>query len=45
MTELVWTGNAIGTRAIHAWSFQSTSGGVLGRTSESFEEGACKSHA
>ena len=37
MTKLVWTGNAIGTRAIHVWSFQSTSDGVLVRTSESFE--------
>lgn len=37
MTKLVWTGNAIGIHAIHVWSFQSTSDGVLVRTSESFE--------
>jgi hypothetical protein len=36
-SKLVWTGKAIGTRAIHVWSFQSTSAGVLVRTSESFE--------
>ena len=36
-TKLVWTGKAIGTRAIHVWSLQPTSAGVLVITSESFE--------
>ena len=36
-TKLVWTGMAIGTRAIHVWSLQSTPTGVLVCTSESFE--------
>jgi Polyketide cyclase / dehydrase and lipid transport len=36
-TKLVWTGKAIGTRAIHIWSLQPTSAGVLVITSESFE--------
>lgn len=35
--KLVWTGKAIGTRAIHVWSLQNTPAGVLVRTSESFE--------
>ena len=36
-SKLVWTGKAIGTRAIHVWSFQNTPAGVLVCTSESFE--------
>jgi hypothetical protein len=36
-TKLAWTGKAIGTRAIHVWSFQPTPAGVLVHTSESFE--------
>jgi uncharacterized protein YndB with AHSA1/START domain len=36
-SKLVWTGKAIGTRAVHVWSFQSTPAGVLVCTSESFE--------
>jgi uncharacterized protein YndB with AHSA1/START domain len=36
-TKLVWTGKAIGTRAIHVWSLKSTSAGVLVCTSESFD--------
>lgn len=35
--KIVWTGKAIGTRAIHVWSLQPTSTGVLVCTSESFE--------
>jgi hypothetical protein len=35
--KLVWSGKAIGTRAIHVWTFQNTPNGVLVRTSESFE--------
>lgn len=37
MTRLVWTGKAIGTRAIHVWSFEVTSAGTVVSTSESFE--------
>jgi hypothetical protein len=33
----VWTGKAIGTQAIHAWTFASTPSGVLVSTAESFE--------
>ena len=36
-SKLVWTGKAIGTRAIHVWSFQNAPTGVLVCTSESFE--------
>jgi uncharacterized protein YndB with AHSA1/START domain len=36
-TRLVWTGSAIGTRAIHVWSLQPTSTGVWLTTSESFD--------
>jgi uncharacterized protein YndB with AHSA1/START domain len=36
-TKLVWTGKAIGTRAIHVWSLKSTLTGVLVCTSESFD--------
>jgi hypothetical protein len=36
-TKLVWTGKAIGIRAIHVWSLQPTPTGVLVLTSESFE--------
>jgi hypothetical protein len=36
-SKLVWTGKAIGTRAIHVWSLQHTPAGVLVCTSESFE--------
>jgi hypothetical protein len=36
-TKLIWTGKAIGTRAIHVWLFQPMPDGcVLVRTSESF---------
>ncbi|MGB2832837.1 MAG: SRPBCC family protein [Methylotenera sp.] len=35
--KIVWTGKAIGTRAIHVWSLNSTLDGVLVQTSESFE--------
>jgi hypothetical protein len=37
MIKLVWSGKAIGTRAIHVWTFQNTPNGVLVSTSESFE--------
>lgn len=36
-SKLVWTGKAIGTRAIHVWSFQKTPTGVLVCTSESLD--------
>lgn len=36
-TKLVWTGKAIGTRAIHVWSLKSTTTGVLVCTSESID--------
>jgi uncharacterized protein YndB with AHSA1/START domain len=36
-SRLVWTGNAIGTRAIHVWSLQSVPGGVLVHTPKPFE--------
>jgi len=37
MTRLVWTGKAIGTRAIHVWTFAHTHDGILVSTSESFD--------
>lgn len=36
-TRLVWTGKAIGTKAIHVWTLQTTSDGVLVRTAESLD--------
>ncbi|MBI3773288.1 MAG: SRPBCC family protein [Gammaproteobacteria bacterium] len=36
-TKLVWTGKAIGTRAVHVWFLQAMPDGILVRTSESFE--------
>ncbi len=35
--RLVWTGKALGTRAVHTWTFEPREGGVLVRTEESFE--------
>ena len=37
MTRLVWTGKAIGTRAIHEWTLTRTRDGVRLSTSESFD--------
>jgi uncharacterized protein YndB with AHSA1/START domain len=37
MTRIVWTGKAIGTRAIHVWSFETIPSGVVVSTSESLE--------
>jgi hypothetical protein len=33
--RLVWTGRAIGTRAVHGWTLESVAGGTLVRTEES----------
>ena len=35
--KIAWTGKAIGTNAIHTWSFKETENGVEVTTSESFE--------
>lgn len=34
---VVWTGRAIGTRAIHAWTLEESGGGTLVRTEESMD--------
>jgi uncharacterized protein YndB with AHSA1/START domain len=36
--RLVWTGKALGTRAVHAWVFEPREGGVLVRTEEERDE-------
>ena len=35
--RLGWTGRALGTRAVHTWTFEAREGGVLVLTEESFE--------
>jgi pimeloyl-ACP methyl ester carboxylesterase len=37
MTRLVWSGQAIGIRAIHVWELEETPDGVMVTTSESFD--------
>ncbi len=37
LRHLVWTGETIGTRAVHAWTFEETDNGVLVTTSETFD--------
>jgi hypothetical protein len=36
-TRIVWTGKILGIRAVHVWTFEEQTNGVLVRTEESFE--------
>jgi hypothetical protein len=35
--RLSWTGETLGTRAVHSWTFEATPGGVVVTTTESFD--------
>jgi hypothetical protein len=37
MSRLVWTGKALGTSAIHVWTFEAVGDGLRVRTAESFD--------